>query len=82
MEFINIGYGNLIARDKIVSIVAPDAAPIKRLISDSKQKGKTIDASTGKATKSVIITSSDHIVLSALSPEQILERANDGGKEQ
>ena len=74
MKFINIGYGNLLAIHRIVSIVSPDAAPIKRLIGDAKADGRVIDSSSGKATKSVIITDSEHIILSALTPETLLER--------
>lgn len=74
MKFINIGYGNLLAIHRIVSIVPPDPAPIKRLVGDAKADGRVIDSSSGKATKSVIITDSEHIILSALSPEVILER--------
>ena len=74
MKFINIGYGNLLAIHRIVSIVPPDPAPIKRLVGDAKTDGRVIDSSSGKATKSVIITDSEHIILSALSPEVILER--------
>lgn len=76
MKLINIGYGNLLVRERIVSVVSPDAAPIKRMISDAKESGRAIDASCGKKTKSVIITDSDHIVLCALEPERVLSRFN------
>ncbi len=82
MKFINIGYGNLLAIHRIVSIVPPDPAPIKRLVGDAKTDGRVIDSSSGKATKSVIITDSEHIVLSALAPEVLLERiAEESAKE-
>ena len=76
MKLINIGYGNLLVKERIVSVVSPDAAPIKRMISDAKDNGRAIDASCGKKTKSVIITDSDHIVLCALEPERVLNRFN------
>ena len=77
MRLINIGYGNLLVRERIVSVVSPDAAPIKRMIIDAKETGRAIDASCGKKTKSVIITDSDHIVLCALEPERVYNRFND-----
>ncbi|MBR5515773.1 MAG: DUF370 domain-containing protein [Clostridia bacterium] len=76
MKLINIGYGNLLVRERIVSVVSPDAAPIKRMIIDAKESGRAIDASCGKKTKSVIITDSDHVVLCALEMEKILNRFN------
>lgn len=76
MKLINIGYGNLLVRERIVSVVSPDAAPIKRMIMDAKENGRAIDASCGKKTKSVIITDSDHVVLCALEPERVYNRFN------
>lgn len=78
MELINIGFGNLISSDKIVSVVSPDAAPIKRMIKLAKDDNKLIDASGGRKTRSVIITESDHIVLSYLTVEMFDERAKGG----
>lgn len=77
MKLINIGYGNLISSERIITIVSPDAAPIKRMIQDSKEKGILIDASCGRKTKAVIFTDSGHVVLSAIQPETIANRAND-----
>ena len=74
MKLINIGFGNLVNSNKIISVVSPDSAPIKRIVQDSKQKGMLIDATFGRKCKSVIITDSDHIVLSALSPETVGNR--------
>ena len=74
MKFINIGFGNIVATDRIVSIVSPDSAPIKRLIQDAKDSGRVIDVSCGRKTKSAIITDSEHVILSALQPETISER--------
>ena len=71
MKLLNVGFGNLVSAERIVSVVSPDAAPIKRLVSDARADGRVIDASSGKATKSVIICDSDHVVLSALSPEEL-----------
>lgn len=77
MKLINIGYGNLVNSFKVVSVVSPDAAPIKRLIADTRDTGKLIDASSGKKTRSVIIADSGHIILSALTPETIQGRISD-----
>ncbi len=74
MKLINIGFGNLVNSNKIISVVSPDSAPIKRIVQDSKQNGMLIDATFGRKCKSVIVTDSDHIVLSALSPETIGNR--------
>ena len=74
MKLLNIGYGNMLVAERIVSIVSPDAAPIKRMISDAKETGRAIDASCGKRTRSVIITDSDHLVLSALETDKICAR--------
>lgn len=76
MELINIGFGNLVFTNKIVSIVAPDSAPIKRMIKLAKDNNKLIDASGGRKTKSVIVTESDHIILSYLSVEGLYDRIN------
>ncbi len=71
MQLLNIGYGNLISSDRLVAIVSPDSAPIKRLISDAKDNGTLIDATYGRRTRAVIIMDSDHVVLSAVSPETV-----------
>ena len=78
MKLINIGFGNLIAAERVVSIVSPESAPIKRIITDSREKGMLVDASFGRKTKSVIITDSGYIVLSALVPDVLGARF--GGK--
>lgn len=74
MKFVNIGFNNYIAIDKIVTIVTPDSAPVKRLMQESKQVGNLIDATCGRKTKSVIVTNSECIVLSYLQPESILSK--------
>ena len=71
MKLINIGFGNLVAADRIVSIVSPESAPIKRIITDSREKGMLVDASFGRKTKAVIITDSGYVILSALQPETV-----------
>lgn len=77
MKFINIGFGNMVSADKVVAIVSPDSAPIKRIISDAKEQNILIDATYGRKTKSVIITDSEHIVLSSLLPETMSVRFKD-----
>lgn len=74
---INIGYGNMVNADKVISIIKPDAAPVKRLIQQAKDSGNALDATCGRKTKSVIVTENGLIVLSALLPETIAQRIND-----
>ena len=74
MKFINIGFGNMVAAERVVAIVSPDSAPIKRLIQDAKDQGRTIDVSCGRRTRAVIITDSDHVILSAIQTETIANR--------
>ncbi len=74
MKLINIGFGNMVSDRKIVGVVSPESAPIKRLIHDAGDKGMLIDATYGRKTKSVIITDSGHVILSALTNEVIYER--------
>lgn len=73
-KFINIGFGNVINTDKIVSIINPDSAPAKRMMQRAKEDERIIDATQGRRTKSVIVTDSEHIVLSALQPETLSGR--------
>ena len=74
MKFINIGFGNMVAADKVVTIVSPDSAPIKRLIQDAKDAGRVIDVSCGRRTRAVIVTDSEHVILSAIQAETIANR--------
>ena len=74
MKFINIGFGNMVAADRIITIVSPDSAPVKRLIQDAKDAGRVIDVSCGRRTRSVIVTDSDHVILSAIQAETITNR--------
>lgn len=72
--FVNIGFGNIVSVSRIVTIVAPDSAPIKRLKEEAQKKGKLIDATQGRRTRAVIIADSDHIILSSLQVETIAQR--------
>ncbi len=74
MKFINIGFGNMVAADRIVALVSPDSSPIKRLISDAKDDGRVIDVTCGRRTRSVIVTDSEHVILSAIQAETISNR--------
>lgn len=73
-RFVNIGFGNLVNADKIVAVVSPDAAPIKRLIQSAKEEGRIIDATQGRRTKGVLVTEDTYVVLSALQPDTIGRR--------
>ena len=85
MELINIGFGNLVSAQRLISIVCPDSAPVKRLIQESRDRGMLIDATYGRKTASVLIMDSDHVILSALSTEKLAPRlglrVEDFGKE-
>ncbi len=74
MKFISIGYGNLVASERVVALVSPESAPVKRLIQDAKEQGRVIDVSCGRRTRAVIITDSEHVILSALQAETIANR--------
>ncbi len=75
-KFINIGFGNLINVDKIVTVTSPEAAPIKRMVQAAKDNGNAVDATCGRRTKSVIVTDSGHVVLAAITSETIINRVN------
>ena len=82
MKFINIGYGNMVAVDRIITVTSPDSAPIKRLVQDAKDTGRAIDCTSGKRTRAVIITDSDHVILSSIQTESITARiAGETGNE-
>ena len=74
MKLVNIGFGNTVLADKIVAIVSPDSAPIKRMVQDAKDNGTAIDATYGRKTRAVIVMNSNHIVLSAVQAETIADR--------
>ena len=80
MKLINIGFGNMISASRLVAVVSPDSAPIKRIVQEARERGNLIDASYGRRTRAVLITDSDHIVLSALQPETVAGRLN--GREE
>ena len=77
MKLVNIGFGNMINAARIIAIVSPESAPIKRMISDAKEKGSLIDATHGRKTRAVIVMDTDHVILSAITPEQIAKRMAD-----
>ena len=80
MKFINIGYGNMVAVDRIVALVSPDSAPIKRLIQDAKDDGRVIDVTCGRKTRAVIVTDSEHVILAAIQTETIANRLESDGE--
>ena len=71
MRFINIGFGNMVAAHRVVTLVSPDSSPIKRMVQDAKDTGRAIDVTCGRRTRSVIVTDSEHVILSAVQPETI-----------
>lgn len=74
MQFINIGFGNLVSVQRLIAVVSPDSAPVKRLVQESRDRGMLIDATYGRKTASVLIMDSDHVVLSALAAERLAPR--------
>ena len=84
MKLINVGFGNLVAAGRLVAVVSPDSAPIKRMAQEARERGIHIDATYGRRTKAVLIMDNDHVVLSALSPEAIAGRleGEDSGEEE
>ena len=78
MKFLNIGFGNLVSAGRVLAVVSPESAPIKRIVQDSREIGMLIDASFGRKTKSVLIMDSGHTILSALTPEAVGQRSEEG----
>ena len=74
MKLINIGFGNMVSVSRLVAIVSPESAPIKRIVQESRDRGVLIDATYGRRTRAVLITDSDHVILSAIQPETIAGR--------
>lgn len=74
IKLINIGFGNIVAANRIIAIVSPESAPIKRIIQDARDKGVLIDATYGRRTRAVIVTDSEHVILSAVQPETVAQR--------
>lgn len=74
IKLINIGFGNIVSANRIISIVSPESAPIKRIISDARDRNMLVDATYGRRTRAVIIADSDHVILSAVQPETVAQR--------
>ncbi|MGF1479863.1 MAG: extracellular matrix/biofilm regulator RemA [Cyanophyceae cyanobacterium] len=74
VQLINIGFGNIVSANRVIAIVSPESAPIKRIITDARDRGQLIDATYGRRTRAVIITDSSHVVLSAIQPETVAHR--------
>ena len=81
MKLLNIGFGNMVAADRLLAIVSPDSAPIKRIIQDAKDSGRLIDATYGRRTRAVLMMDTDHVILSAIQPETVAGRVT-GGQSQ
>lgn len=74
IKLINIGFGNIVSANRIIAIVSPESAPIKRIITEARDRGMLVDATYGRRTRAVIITDSDHVILSAVQPETVAHR--------
>lgn len=81
MKFVNVGFGNSVSMEKIVAIVSPEAAPIKRIVQEAKDKGVAIDATCGRRTRAVLIMDSGNVILSAIQAETIVSRASNENNE-
>ena len=81
MKLINIGFGNMVAAGRLVAIVSPESAPIKRIIQDAKERGTLIDATYGRRTRAVLVMDSEHVILSAIQPETVANRMGDAQEE-
>ena len=77
MLFINIGFGNVVAAQRILAVLSPDSAPITRMIQEAKERGMLVDASFGRSTRAVLLMDTDHVILSALGPEQLSGRGSE-----
>ncbi len=82
MKLVNIGFGNMVSANRLVAIVSPESAPIKRIIQDAKDRGTLIDATYGRRTRAVLITDSDHVILSAVQPETVANRFIEDDEEE
>lgn len=82
MKLINIGFGNMVSASRLIAIVSPESAPIKRIIQDARDKGALIDATYGRRTRAVLITDSDHVILSAIQPETVANRIVDHDEDE
>ena len=77
MRLINIGFGNMVSAERLLSVVSPESAPIKRLVQEAKDRSMLIDASFGRKTRAVLVMDTDHVILSAITPEAIAKRLSD-----
>ena len=77
MKLINIGFGNMVSASRVIAIISPESAPIKRIIQEARESRVLVDATYGRRTRAVIITDSDHVILSSLQPETVANRLND-----
>ena len=82
MKLINIGFGNMVSAGRLIAIVSPDSAPIKRMVQEARDRGVLIDATYGRRTQAVLIMDNDHLVLSALQTETVANRLADDGEEE
>ena len=82
MKLINIGFGNMVSAGRLVAIVSPESAPIKRIIQDAKDRGALIDATYGRRTRAVLVMDSDHVILSSVQPEPVANRMMDDQEEE
>ena len=76
MKLVNIGFGGMVAEERVLAVISPDSSPIKRMIQDVRERGQLIDASFGRKTQAVLVMDSGHVILSALTPEEISERVS------
>ena len=81
MKLINIGFGNMVSANRLIAIVSPESAPIKRIVQEARDKGSLIDATYGRRTRAVIIMDSDHIILSAVQPETVGNRLDSSNED-
>ena len=76
MKLVNIGFGGMVAEERILAVISPDSSPIKRIIQDVRERGQLVDASYGRKTQAVLVMDSGHVILSALTPEEITDRVS------
>jgi hypothetical protein len=82
IKLVNIGFGNIVSANRIIAIVSPESAPIKRIIQEARDRGMLIDATYGRRTRAVIITDSDHVILSAVQPETVAHRLDESDRDE
>ena len=80
MKLVNVGFGNLVNAERVVAVVGPDSAPVRRIIQNAKKAGRLIDVTQGRKTYSVVFTDSEHVILSYLKPEQLVRRFDENGE--